>query len=270
LVAKLKKTYLLNPWRKNPLHLAIVQKKYQEVALLKNQSDLFDQKDIFNLSTSDLLVHMGFSVKKSVVPVEKQGEIIAKTAEDYYNIFGVRYVSHLEFCDHKALKWVLKSCKKALQKKIIVTQQKWLGAFYHKEIEEGTIPNLIIRWIDSYIGYGVFAKSDLAPKTFIGEYSGLLRKRKKRVDQKNSYTFEYLIGETLDTPFTIDAKDQGNHCRFVNHDFEGNCDPMLIYQNGIMRVIVYTNRLVKKGEQITYDYGSEYWMKRDEPQTLET
>jgi len=203
-----------------------------------------------------------------VIPIYKGSEKIVSSVQDYEDVLGIEYLPFLKYASPKVLFWIEKKCKKADENNLITKGQKWLGTFYDKELSSYFLPNLSIRFIDDQIGYGVFAESDLKPNTFIGEYTGLLRKREKRRDQKNSYCFEYLIGETIDTPLTIDARDQGNHTRFINHANDANCDLILIFNYEVMKIIIYTNRFVSKGEQITYDYGTDYWRKREDLQDL--
>jgi len=197
--------------------------------------------------------------------VEKEGKRLQLNFRDFETLMQVKPLLSLRFDQPKYFEWLVRKCKKALKQGWITEEQIWLGTYYEKEIQEEKIPDITIRWINSIKGYGVFTNRALRKKTYIGEYTGLLRKRKKRLDRTNSYCFEYIIGEGLDTPFTIDAKDQGNHVRFINHHSMGNLDPMLVFSGGIMHVILYTNRAVEAGEELTYDYGEDYWAKREQP-----
>ncbi|HSW72181.1 MAG TPA: SET domain-containing protein-lysine N-methyltransferase [Chlamydiales bacterium] len=202
---------------------------------------------------------------KSIPKVEKNGKVYQYSPEEFEEALGVTYLHGLEFQKMSILAWIQKECQKALKKNLITMQQKWLGSYYEDEILTPKDPPIILKWIDQDIGWGVFAEKDLTPKTYIGEYTGFLRKKKNRLDKKNSYCFEYMIGETKETNFTIDAQDKGNFTRFINHSPTGNADPMIIYSGGIMRVIIYANQKIPKGAQITYDYGPDYWAKRESP-----
>ncbi len=175
------------------------------------------------------------------------------------------YRRTLEIAQFSILTWIVKKCRKAVEENVITMQQKWLGNYYQKELSSEFLKPILIRWIDSDIGWGVFAQKAFKPKEYIGEYTGVLRKKKNRLDRKNSYCFEYMIGESQTTPYTIDAQDKGNFTRFINHSDKGNCDPMIVFSGGIMRVILYANRKIAKDEQITYDYGPTYWAKREKP-----
>lgn len=154
----------------------------------------------------------------------------------------------LEFSDEKVAKRVRKQCEKALKKGWFDRRQKWLGIFHAKEIESGQHPDLIIKWIDAHIGYGVIANQDIPPGTFIGEYTGVVRKRTK--DKENFYCFEYAIGDNWKSPFVIDAREKGNHTRFINHSNTPNAEPVSVYLNGAMHVILIALRPIRKGEQL--------------------
>lgn len=201
----------------------------------------------------------------TVPEIHKEGIVIGRKKEDYQRIFQITYVHSLQFEKSIYFKKIYRSCEKALKRKEITPEQQWLGIYYKEEILQAKKPSVVVRFIEEDIGYGVFCLQDIKRGDFIGEYVGLLRKRRKRKDQKNSYCFEYLIGETQKTPFTIDAQDMGNFTRFMNHSFSGNCDPMLIFHGGIMKVILYANQDIQKGSQITYHYGPDYWEEREDP-----
>lgn len=245
-----------------PLHKAIIEGDKVEP---KNGSLL--QKDWLGFTGYDLLRLLQGRVKYSISapPICKEDKILAQTPKEYEKLLQIRYLPSLIFDQYKILAYITNKCQKALKRNDITTNQRWLGCYFNKEITEYLVPDISVRWIDDLIGYGVFAEKDLPIKTYIGEYAGRLRKSKGRADNRNSYCFEYLIGAEKETAYTIDAQDEGNYTRFLNHSNTGNCDPSLIYHNLIMKVVFYTNKAVKKGEELTYDYGSDYWAMREEP-----
>jgi SET domain-containing protein len=152
--------------------------------------------------------------------------------------------------------------RRLLQKKKIPTQNDWLVALYENQMHAMPEEVLEIRWINRDIGYGVFAKKDLPEYTFIGEYTGLVRRRKLFGDHKNNYCFRYQIGPYL-SRFVIDAKFKGNSTRMINHCDDPNAKPhSLITSDGIAHIIICTNRFIAKGEELTYDYGPEFWRRR--------
>ncbi len=257
----------------NPLHEAVLDDDRSSLEKHLSRKEWLSETNGLGFTPVQLAYYLQRSslipllspVSFSLPPVEKEGKTFQYSSEEFEKHLGVRYLHHLSFQNFSSLAWVVKKCRKALKEEVITTEQKWLGSYYQKELLSHTLPEITVRWINADIGWGVFSKKDLKTRDFIGEYTGYFRRKKKRRDQKNSYCFEYLIGETEETPYTIDAQDQGNFTRFINHEEGGNADPMLIFSEGMMKVILYANKPISKGSQITYDYGPDYWAKRESP-----
>ena len=64
----------------------------------------------------------------------------------------------------------------------------------------------------------------------------------------NRYLFE------VNSKWTIDGKSRRNIARYFNHSCNPNADSTIRGK----RVFVYTLRAIKPGEEITYNYGSDY------------
>jgi hypothetical protein len=140
-------------------------------------------------------------------------------------------------------------------------EQVWLGQYFEREILSPTLPQVSLRWIDREIGWGVFAEKDFQEMAFIAEYTGVLRKRTKQ-DKKNAYCFEYLIVPGPSSPYLIDAQEEGNVARYINHSKEGNLQCALATVEGVSHIVLHTKRFIQKGEQLLYDYGPYYWKRR--------
>jgi len=102
---------------------------------------------------------------------------------------------------------------------------------------------------------------------YIAEYAGLVR-RKKRADSSNSYCFEMTILSGERTPYTIDACNQGGIARFINHSDTPNLTSALATVRDMSHVILYVTKFISKGDQLCYDYGADYWKKRNRPRAL--
>lgn len=172
------------------------------------------------------------------------------------------YLKSLDFPTDQIIEKVLKQSKKAMKRKDLSIRERWLGVRFQKEISEDYEPNFSIRWIDEVLRYGVFAEADIAVGAYIGEYTGLVRKRRKRVDRKNDYCFEYTIGDWVYNPFIIDAKDQGNFTRFINHSEDPNVESLSVYVEELMHIIFVALKPIKKDAQLCYHYGDIFWKKR--------
>ena len=124
-----------------------------------------------------------------------------------------------------------------------------------------------IKYIDSLIGYGVFSNQVIPALKFVGEYVGIVRRRDRKKDRDDDYIFRY-IRTGLFQPLVVDAEECGNFTRFINHSLTPNLSSRWIVHEGIYHIVFMTNRLVKKGEQLTYNYGPGYWSQRANPLEL--
>lgn len=177
------------------------------------------------------------------------------------------YLNHLAFQHLKIEQWVRKKCAKRLLKPTAQKHNRWVLALYKNQMHTDQQNNVSIEKVNPLVGYGVFAQVDIPALTYIGEYTGVVRKKRKRKDLFNNYIFRYQIG-SKEAPYIIDAQDQGNFTRFLNHSLEPNLTSRWIIHDGITHIIFYSNKLIRKGEQMTYDYGPIYWRSRSHPVSL--
>jgi uncharacterized protein len=183
-------------------------------------------------------------------------------------IFPIKYTPVLQFSDGRTHDQIQKKCDKALRKGWITPRQKWLGIYYASGIRGTLSLDLTIRWIDEIIGYGVFTNTDLPANAFIGEYAGVVRKRRFFKRWQNLYCFDYNIGEGRRVGYVIDGQDTGNYTRFINHSFEPNLEPVSVYCDGCVHVILHAKSSIPAGTQLSYDYGEDYWKKRNKPSLI--
>ncbi|WP_194847877.1 SET domain-containing protein-lysine N-methyltransferase [Candidatus Neptunochlamydia vexilliferae] len=121
---------------------------------------------------------------------------------------------------------------------------------------------IAIRFINPVVGYGVFAKEDIPPYSTLVQYTGLLM-LDDDIDPDHDSTFSFSDYKT----YSIDAAKHGNWARFMNHCAEGeaknNAIPWEYYTEKGPR-IVFTSGAhgIKKGKQILYSYGDEYWTEK--------
>nr|NGX50825.1 hypothetical protein [Chlamydiota bacterium] len=122
-----------------------------------------------------------------------------------------------------------------------------------------------IRFINPVVGYGVFAKEAIPPYSTLNHYTGLLMVDDD-IKEEHDSTFSFTDYKT----FSIDALKYGNWCRFMNHCAEreanNNAIPWEYYhEDGPKIVFTSGSRGIKKGEQILYSYGDDYWKEKEEP-----
>jgi SET domain-containing protein len=85
----------------------------------------------------------------------------------------------------------------------------------------------------------------------VTEYTG----EKITVDEANIRGGQYLF--ELNDNFTIDGKDRTNKSRYINHSCTPNCYPEI--DEAEEHIFIYAKRAIKEGEELTYDYGKEFW-----------
>lgn len=139
--------------------------------------------------------------------------------------------------------------------------QKW-----KKEIEEGFIPQVSVRWIDPEVGYGLFVEEDLEEGTFVGEYIGEVRKNDDHLFVSN-YLHVYPLCDEIGRNFVIDAH-KGSLTRFINHSYTPHLRATYAYVEGVYHMILVTLHPIFKGTQLTFNYGKNYWYYRSQPKEL--
>lgn len=109
----------------------------------------------------------------------------------------------------------------------------------------------------SSAGLGLFADEDIKKDAFVIEYIG----EKITLEESNVRGGKYLF--TLNKKFVIDGKARSNTARYINHSCKPNCE-VEIYERK-WQINVYAKRNIKAGEELTYDYGKEYWDEHIKP-----
>lgn len=194
--------------------------------------------------------------------IEKDSETYS--IEQFEKMTGIQWQTNLTFKDFHLVPKIKKKAAKLYKKGEMTLEQIWLGKYFQKEIETNYTPDVAIRWIDSILGWGVFASRDFKKMEFIAEYVGTVRKS-MRADRKNAYCFEYPIASGMKTPYTIDALECGSIARFINHSENANLNSSLATFDDVGHIILYTKKPLAKETQLCYDYGPNYWSKRTKP-----
>lgn len=108
----------------------------------------------------------------------------------------------------------------------------------------------------SFAGLGLFADEDIKKGTYIIQYVGKKITNKEAAEKPNKYIFD------LNSRFSLDGAARYNIARYVNHICKtynaDSCD-----DKG--KIFYEANRDIKKGEEITTDYGEEYFEQYIKP-----
>lgn len=107
----------------------------------------------------------------------------------------------------------------------------------------------------SIAGLGLFAGEDIPKGACVIEYVGRQVSKEEEDTSKSKYLFEISKNKT------IDGKPKWNKAGYINHLCKSNCEPEI--RGG--RVFIMAKRAIKKGEELGYDYGKEYFEEHIRP-----
>jgi len=101
----------------------------------------------------------------------------------------------------------------------------------------------------SKTGNGLYAEEDIPKDVCVIEYVG----RPITEDEADAKQGRYYF--TVGKNKTIDGNIKGNPAKYINHSCRPNCEA--IGPSG--KVYIFSMRRIKAGEELTYDYGKEYF-----------
>lgn len=107
----------------------------------------------------------------------------------------------------------------------------------------------------SRTGLGLFAGEPIPKGSCIIEYKGRTISEKEAYTSRSKYLFE------VSSKKTIDGRPKWNKAGYINHSCKPNADP--VTRNG--RVFIMATRNIKAGEELSYDYGDEYYAEYLKP-----
>ncbi|AAD19016.1 SET domain-containing protein [Chlamydia pneumoniae] len=173
-----------------------------------------------------------------------------------------RFLPSLVFSNWKVEQQIETLCHKSEKRRLISPLAKWLGKLHKQDLLCPPAPPVSVCWINAHVGYGVFARDEIAPWTYIGEYTGILRHRQAIWMDENDYCFRYPMPLFTLRYFTIDSGKQGNVTRFINHSEQPNAEAIGVFSEGLFHVIIRTVAPIYAGQEICYHYGPLYWKHR--------
>lgn len=99
------------------------------------------------------------------------------------------------------------------------------------------------------MGRGLFTTKAIKKGDFVIEYTG------ERIPAKVADTLGTRYLFEIDDDWTIDGSSKDNLARYVNH----SCDPNCEAEERDGRIYYYAIRNIAAGEELTIDYGQEYF-----------
>jgi hypothetical protein len=101
----------------------------------------------------------------------------------------------------------------------------------------------------SSAGLGVFTNENIKKKSFVIEYSGELISEEEANRRGGRYLFN------INSRWTVDGRKHKNLSRYINHSCRPNCAPEVKRK----KILIYAEKNIKTGEELTYNYGKEYF-----------
>ncbi len=101
----------------------------------------------------------------------------------------------------------------------------------------------------SRTGLGLFAVKPIKKGAFIAEYWGKIIPTKLADELNTKYLFE------INTRWTVDGSDRRNVARYINHSCRPNAETYIVKH----KIKVSATKNIKPGEEITYNYGRNYF-----------
>ncbi len=107
----------------------------------------------------------------------------------------------------------------------------------------------------SKTGLGLYALEEIPKGACLIEYTGRPVTKKEEEESRSKYLFE------ISKKLTIDGRARGNTARYINHSCRPNC-VIDIYKS---RIYVLAKRKIRAGEELTYDYDTDYFNQYIKP-----
>jgi hypothetical protein len=105
----------------------------------------------------------------------------------------------------------------------------------------------------STTGLGLFATAPIRRGAFIVEYSGERIPTRDARARERTFRARYMF--EINSRWTVDGSPRTNVGRYANHSCRPNAESALRRGKVILRAL----RAIEPGEEITYDYGEEYF-----------
>jgi SET domain-containing protein len=105
----------------------------------------------------------------------------------------------------------------------------------------------------STAGLGLFATAPIAKGDFIVEYSGRRIPTREALAREAKTGCRYMFA--INSRWTVDGSSRRNMGRYANHSCRPNAESTITKGKVMLRAI----EAIEPGEEITYDYGRDYF-----------
>jgi SET domain-containing protein len=125
-------------------------------------------------------------------------------------------------------------------------------SWYHQDMSKGK-PGYAVR--RSATGLGLFATNVIPARRRIIEYTGPLITNEEVERSRGKYFFG------LDETHSVNGSPRSNIARYINHSCRPNAEAIITGR----RIWIWSRKVIQPGEEITYNYGKEYFDEQIKP-----
>jgi len=209
------------------------------------------------LTKSELATLFGQYKSSNKFLVQKKGQdtLLTLTCAEYEAFFGIKYLMSPFFESQELLEELIKNCPWLLNNTFIGEEHRSLGASLRSQLFSGFVADTSIRWISDYIGYGLFAEKPIAKMSYIGQYTGIVRKVGRFSYERNDYCMHIPTRFFSFRYFLMDALKMGGELRFANHSNQPTMKPYCLIDRSLVHIGFFALRDILPGEELTFNYG---------------
>lgn len=227
-------------------------------------------KTIFGLGvmTTGIAAYQLHRAHKKLINQEKFNEDRFNT----YKKLGVFYTDTLLFCEPQASKEYI--LPERLIEEIAMYFQPHEVKAIIKNFKRNYQAPVELIYINSDVGYGIFASEKIKAHTYLGEYTGVVVEEPfgaTKPSEIEGYDLSYPEENfNYFNQIYVDAKYFGNWTRFVNHSWHSNVSIFTIKHEGKIRSLFVARTDIEPGQQIFFNYGRGYWLGQNKmPQSID-
>lgn len=202
--------------------------------------------------------------EEGVCVQDTQGQVLYYDRQSLQDLMSCRWASHLLLEDHRLLKerhlWAFPPPVSPSRPFGSVPSSEDVGCadllrsgdFLFQHVYVASVG--LVEGVD--VGLGLFVCAFLAAGSVLGEYTGVLSRR--RTEEDGVYGYGLPV---VEPDLVINAKEFGNLLRLINHSDDAfNAELMTVQHEGLLHVVCRVLRDVMPGEQVLIHYGHRYWL----------
>ncbi len=199
-----------------------------------------------------------------VKTVLQSGKTVFLDLHQLESTFKFKYLPYLTFDNYQHLQFAASNYPRLFRWRWLTWDNHQWGEKYREQFFTCSQVNVSIEWINKEIGYGAFMQEALPADSFVMEYTGHFRPySQEETIFQNAYCFQYPMRNSVSGIYVVDSLTGGNLSRFINHATKPTLKALCAFDRGLIHIVLITTRAIEKGEELTFDYGRDYWQRRN-------